>query len=124
MLACAHAWMLSREEACACVKDYASPSHLLGETRSRIVRPGKHPTRSLAHSPTRVRHGTVCGSLGILLGRWHATPALSKHGALGVSDDTPLARMWRELRMLRLADGPDEVHKTVIARRELKRFAG
>ncbi|TMA58681.1 MAG: hypothetical protein E6J75_04805 [Deltaproteobacteria bacterium] len=81
MLACAHAWMLSREEACACVKDYASPSHLLGETRSRIVRPGKHPTRSLAHSPTRVRHGTVCGSLGILLGRWHATPALSKHGA-------------------------------------------
>ena len=50
--------------------------------------------------------------------------AIQVHGALGVSDDTPLARMWRELRMLRLADGPDEVHKTVIARRELKRFAG
>jgi acyl-CoA dehydrogenase len=28
-------------------------------------------------------------------------------GALGVSDDTPLARMWRDGRMLRLADGPD-----------------
>jgi len=50
--------------------------------------------------------------------------AIQVHGALGVSDDTPLARMWRDLRMLRLADGPDEVHKTVIARRELKRFAG
>ena len=50
--------------------------------------------------------------------------AIQVHGALGVSDDTPLARMWREGRMLRLADGPDEVHKTVIARRELKRFAG
>jgi acyl-CoA dehydrogenase len=48
--------------------------------------------------------------------------AIQVHGALGVSDDTPLARMWRDLRMLRLADGPDEVHKQVIARRELKRF--
>jgi acyl-CoA dehydrogenase len=49
--------------------------------------------------------------------------AIQVHGALGVSDDIPLARMWRDLRMLRLADGPDEVHKQVIARRELKRFA-
>ncbi|TMA46929.1 MAG: acyl-CoA dehydrogenase [Deltaproteobacteria bacterium] len=48
--------------------------------------------------------------------------AIQVHGALGVSDDTPLARMWREGRMLRLADGPDEVHKQVIARRELGRF--
>ncbi len=48
--------------------------------------------------------------------------AIQVHGALGVSDDTPLARMWRDLRMLRLADGPDEVHKQAIARRELKRF--
>jgi acyl-CoA dehydrogenase len=49
--------------------------------------------------------------------------AIQIHGALGVSDDTPLARMWRDLRMLRLADGPDEVHKAVIARRELRRYA-
>lgn len=44
-------------------------------------------------------------------------------GALGVSDDTPIAAMWRNGRALRIADGPDEVHKLVIARRELKRFA-
>lgn len=44
-------------------------------------------------------------------------------GSLGVSDDTPVAAMWRHSRMLRLADGPDEVHKMVIARRELHRFA-
>ena len=44
-------------------------------------------------------------------------------GALGVSDDTPVAAMWRHSRALRLADGPDEVHKMVIARRELRRFA-
>ena len=49
--------------------------------------------------------------------------AIQVHGALGVSDDTPLARMWRDGRMLRLADGPDEVHKQVIARRELARYA-
>jgi acyl-CoA dehydrogenase len=44
-------------------------------------------------------------------------------GALGVSDDTLVAGMWREGRGLRIADGPDEVHKMVVARRELKRFA-
>ncbi len=44
-------------------------------------------------------------------------------GALGMSDDTPVARMWRDGRSLRIADGPDEVHKMVIARRELRRFA-
>ena len=38
-------------------------------------------------------------------------------GALGVSDDTPIAAMWRNGRALRIADGPDEVHKSVIARR-------
>jgi acyl-CoA dehydrogenase len=48
--------------------------------------------------------------------------AMQVHGALGVSDDTPLAAMWRSLRMLRLADGPDEVHKMVIAMRELNRW--
>ena len=49
--------------------------------------------------------------------------AIQVHGALGVSDDTPLAAMWRGLRMLRLADGPDEVHKMVIALREMNRWA-
>jgi acyl-CoA dehydrogenase len=47
--------------------------------------------------------------------------AIQVHGALGMSDDTPLAGMWRFMRMLRVADGPDEVHKMVIARRELNR---
>jgi len=47
--------------------------------------------------------------------------AIQTHGALGMSDDTPLAAMWRYSRMLRIADGPDEVHKMVIARRELNR---
>jgi len=49
--------------------------------------------------------------------------AIQVHGSLGMSDDTPLAGMWRFSRMLKVADGPDEVHKMVIARRELNRFA-
>ena len=48
--------------------------------------------------------------------------AIQVHGALGMSEDTPLAGMWRFSRMLRVADGPDEVHKMVIARRELGRW--
>ena len=49
--------------------------------------------------------------------------AIQVHGSLGMSDDTPLAAMWRYSRMLRIADGPDEVHKMVVARRELNYWA-
>jgi acyl-CoA dehydrogenase len=49
--------------------------------------------------------------------------AIQVHGALGMSDDTPRAGMWRFSRMLKVADGPDEVHKMVIARRELNRWS-
>ena len=48
--------------------------------------------------------------------------AIQVHGGGGVSDDFPLARMYAHLRTLRLADGPDEVHKLTIARRELRRL--
>jgi acyl-CoA dehydrogenase len=47
--------------------------------------------------------------------------AIQVHGGGGVSDDFPLARMYAGIRTLRLADGPDEVHKMTIARRELRR---
>jgi len=48
--------------------------------------------------------------------------AVQSHGALGVSDDTPLARMWRDGRAARIYDGPDEVHRMVVARRILRAF--
>ncbi|MGH3620709.1 MAG: acyl-CoA dehydrogenase family protein [Sciscionella sp.] len=47
--------------------------------------------------------------------------AIQAHGAGGLSQDFPLAHLWAQARMLRLADGPDEVHKRSLARRELKR---
>jgi acyl-CoA dehydrogenase len=49
--------------------------------------------------------------------------AIQVHGALGISDDTPLGALWRGSRFLRIADGPDEVHKAVVARHELQRWA-
>jgi acyl-CoA dehydrogenase len=47
--------------------------------------------------------------------------AIQVHGGAGVSDDFPLAQMYAHLRTLRLADGPDEVHKLSLARQELRR---
>lgn len=48
--------------------------------------------------------------------------AIQVHGAGGVSQDFPLARMYADLRSLRFADGPDEVHKMTIARAELRKY--
>ena len=48
--------------------------------------------------------------------------AIQVHGGGGVSGDFPLAQMWADVRTLRIADGPDEVHKRTIAQRELRRW--
>lgn len=48
--------------------------------------------------------------------------AIQAHGAMGVSGDTPLAGMYTGARTLRIADGPDEVHRIVIARTVLKAY--
>ena len=48
--------------------------------------------------------------------------AIQMHGAAGVSQDFPLASMYTAARTLRLADGPDEVHRMVVARDELGRY--
>jgi acyl-CoA dehydrogenase len=45
--------------------------------------------------------------------------AIQMHGGEGVSQDTPLARLYAGMRTLRLADGPDEVHRRTVARLEL-----
>jgi acyl-CoA dehydrogenase len=48
--------------------------------------------------------------------------AIQVHGGAGVTDDFPLAMGWAHLRALRLADGPDEVHKRTIAMQELRKY--
>ncbi|MEE4304079.1 MAG: acyl-CoA dehydrogenase family protein [Wenzhouxiangella sp.] len=48
--------------------------------------------------------------------------AMQLHGGAGMSDDFPLAAAWTGARALRIADGPDEVHKALVARFELARY--
>ena len=48
--------------------------------------------------------------------------AIQVHGARGVSGDTPLESMYRQARAARIYDGPDEVHRMVVARRVLREF--
>ncbi|MGZ3181673.1 MAG: acyl-CoA dehydrogenase family protein [Telluria sp.] len=50
--------------------------------------------------------------------------AIQAHGAAGVGADFPLARAWANNRTLRLADGPDEVHRNAIAKLELAKYKG
>ena len=47
--------------------------------------------------------------------------AIQAHGGGGVSADFPLAALWAHARTLRLADGPDEVHREAVAKLELRR---
>jgi len=48
--------------------------------------------------------------------------AIQAHGALGISDDTVLQYFYRHERGARIYDGPDEVHKRVVARQLLKPY--
>ena len=56
--------------------------------------------------------------------QWILDKAMQLHGGGGLSQDFPLANMFAGVRTLRLADGPDEVHKMSLARREIKKQAG
>ncbi|KAA2265689.1 acyl-CoA dehydrogenase [Solihabitans fulvus] len=57
-----------------------------------------------------------------LMAEWVIDKAIQAHGGGGVSQDFPLAQLWAQARLLRLADGPDEVHRMSLAKRELKRY--
>src|SRR5262249_60768706 len=50
--------------------------------------------------------------------------AIQVHGALGFSKDSPLEGWYREARAARIYDGPDEVHRMVVARQILRQFSG
>jgi acyl-CoA dehydrogenase len=57
------------------------------------------------------------------MAEWVIDRAIQTHGAAGVSQDFPLAELWAHARTLRFADGPDEVHRRSLARRELRRLS-
>jgi acyl-CoA dehydrogenase len=57
------------------------------------------------------------------MAEWVIDRAIQTHGAGGISQDFPLAHLWASARTLRFADGPDEVHKRSLARRELRKYS-
>jgi acyl-CoA dehydrogenase len=57
------------------------------------------------------------------MARWVIDRAIQVHGGAGLSQDFPLAELYSHARLLQIADGPDEVHKMAIARRELRRYS-
>jgi acyl-CoA dehydrogenase len=57
------------------------------------------------------------------MAEWVIDKAIQTHGAGGISQDFPLAHLWASARTLRFADGPDEVHKRSLARRELRKYS-
>jgi acyl-CoA dehydrogenase len=79
----------------------------------RIDREGAHAARE---SISLIKF-TVAGVLQRVLDR-----AIQAHGALGMTNDTPLAWWYAHERAARIYDGPDEVHKALVARRILKRY--
>ncbi len=75
-------------------------------------------------------HGAPAARVSISLVKFFVANVLQKvldrsiqaHGALGITDDTPLAYWYRHERAARIYDGPDEVHKTVVARAILRTY--
>ena len=82
----------------------------------------------IKRSEERVAFGKKISTLGanydyIAESRIDIETAIQMHGGDGVSQDFPLASMYAHMRTLRLADGPDEVHRRVIAREELSKYS-
>ena len=80
-------------------------------------------TRSVALramvEPNLIREACFAKNTAVECGEWVANQAVQLHGGMGMSRDTMLTGFYAQARSLRLADGPDEVHKGVIARIEL-----
>jgi len=56
------------------------------------------------------------------MAEWVIDKAIQAHGGGGVSQDFPLAQLWASARSLRFADGPDEVHRILIAKNVLHHY--
>ena len=96
-----------------CRADIDASRLLVLDCAEQIHRDGAHKARE---SVSLIKFH-VAGVLQRVLDK-----ALQVHGALGMTDDTPLAYWYRHERGARIYDGPDEVHKSVVARRILRNY--
>jgi acyl-CoA dehydrogenase len=86
---------------------------LVLDTAEQVEQKGAHAARDRV---SLIKFHVAGVMLGVL------DRAIQVHGALGMTDDTPLAYWYRHERAARIYDGPDEVHKSAVARRILKGF--
>jgi len=88
--------------------------------RNSTGMPRTAPAITAASAPTaRAQVETALAALGYET--WRIIDrAIQVHGGAGVTSDLPLERMYREARYARIYDGPDEVHRMVVARRLLR----
>jgi acyl-CoA dehydrogenase len=93
------------------------------EAMRRMVLTGAKAMDELGNAEARVWVSAVKAMVPIRTGQI-IDEAIQMHGATGVSQWTPLARMYASQRTLRLADGPDEVHWFVVGRKELSTWEG
>ena len=84
--------------------------------------PAAHPGRGRPHRPGGRGQGRDLGGQVLRRRVLHDVidRAVQTHGALGLTDQTPLARMYADARAARFYDGPDEVHRMVVSRRVLR----
>ncbi len=93
--------------------DIASARALVLQTADRCE---KHGFKA-AREDVAIIKFQAAGALQRVLDR-----SIQAHGALGMTDDTPLAFAFRHERAARIYDGPDEVHKLSLAKQILKRY--
>jgi alkylation response protein AidB-like acyl-CoA dehydrogenase len=116
-----------RLSAHAMLSDQQAVQHWIAESRAAI-----DAARLLVlHAAWKIdREGAYAARVEISTIKFHVANVLQQvldraiqtHGALGMTDDTPLAHWYRHERAARIYDGPDEVHKWVVARQVLSKY--
>jgi acyl-CoA dehydrogenase len=111
----------------ALLSDQQAVQHWIAESRAEIdaarllVLHAAWKIDQVGASAARVEISTIKFYVANMLHRV-LDRAIQTHGALGMTDDTPLAYWYRHERAARIYDGPDEVHKWVVARQVLSRY--
>jgi acyl-CoA dehydrogenase len=109
------------------IADHGMVQHWIAQSRVRIEQARLLVLKTAWLMDTVGNQGAHTEIQAIKIGvpqmaEWVIDKAIQTHGGAGVSQDTPLTTLWAAARMLRIADGPDEVHEVSLARRELKPY--
>lgn len=103
------------------VQDWIAESRIRIEHLRALVRHGAEVVDTAGDDEATAVVAVLKASAPVTV-EWIVDKAMQAHGADGFSHATPLAMLWAYARTLRVSDGPDEVHRRAVARRELRRY--